>query len=280
MVPHQRQHPVDGAVRAVTGRIFLHRQATLHDAPAFAETVCLAIPVHLAFGRNGGEEALRVLQRVYRCGEPGGGQARRHYAGMGRAARVERLRHRAEIGHQAGALRRAQGERLGSPRRVEPAQMGTGGGGRDGAEDPGRVPALAVMVTAFPARQLRPDLVAGDERHHHVAAGRIQRFRLGEDRGDQHGAGVAAQGNVVVVQRMGGDAVDPGRIGGAGGLLAEIQRGRTRRGLQHLLQQPGRLLLPPGEHHADAVDETGPRDRGGLLGHAVGRQVGHELAEV
>ena len=67
--------------------------------------------VGIALGRNGTEEALRMFQRVGVGGEAGLRQSRGHDAGMRRLAGVERLRHGAKIGHDAGALRRPERDR-------------------------------------------------------------------------------------------------------------------------------------------------------------------------
>ena len=98
----QVQHAVDGAVGAVAGGIFLDAQALRQDRP-FGAGLALAGAVLGAGGGDRVQEPLRMLQRVGVGGEAGLGQARGHDAGVRGLAGVERLRHGAEIRHQAGA---------------------------------------------------------------------------------------------------------------------------------------------------------------------------------
>ena len=192
---------------------------------------------------------------------------------------MERLGHGAEIRHQPGTLRRAERDRLRGLFRIQPSQRGAGGGGGDRAEDAGRVPALAVMRAEVARHQLGPDLVAGEEGGHHVAARAAQALRLGQNGRHQHRARVAAQRNVVVVERVGGRAVDPGGFRRGRRAAGEAQRGIAGAGREHLRQDARRILAPPGDHHADAVDEAGAGDARRLVRHAVGRQVGDEVTK-
>ena len=87
---------------------------------------------------------------------------------------------------------------------------GAGRGRADRAVQAGRMPALLVQQAGIAAEQLGPGFVAGDIGDDHVGAGGAERFGLGQDRRHQHGAGMAAQSHVVVVERMRRGAVDPG----------------------------------------------------------------------
>ena len=225
------------------------------------------------------QEALRVFQRVGVGGEAGFGQAGGHDAGMGGFAGMERLGHGAEIRHQAGGLRCAEGDGDGGFLGVQLAQLGAGRGGADRAIKPGGMPALLVQQPGVAAEQFSPGLIAGDVGGDHVGAGGAEMFGLGQDGGDQDGAGMAAQGDIVIVQRMGGGAVDPGGFRSRGLAVAEGQGGGTVAGCQRLGHDAHAVFVAAGDHGADGVDEAHARDAGGLLRQAVRREVGDELAK-
>ena len=183
----QFEHPVERPMGAVAGRVFLDAESLLQDVPFLAENRGGAVAIRLALGRDRAEKALRVFERVGRGGEPRFGEARRNQPGMRRAPGMERLRHRAEIGHDAARLRGRQRDRHGGLLGVEPAQRGASSAGADRTENAGRVPALDVMMAGVAARQLGPGLVAGDIGGEHLLATETQRLRLGQDRRHQHG---------------------------------------------------------------------------------------------
>ncbi len=60
-----------------------------------------------------------MLERVRRGGKARFGETRRDQPGMRRAAGVERLCHRAEIGHDPAALGSRQCQGVGRPRGIE-----------------------------------------------------------------------------------------------------------------------------------------------------------------
>ena len=275
---HQVQHAVDGAMRAVAGGILLDAEALRQDGPVLTG-MRFAVAILGAAGRDRMQEALRMFERVHAGGEAGLGEARRHDAGVSGFAGVERLGHGAEIRHQAGTLRGAERDRLRGLFGVQTAQAGAGRRGADGTVEAGGVPALLVQQAAVATEQLRPGFVAGDVGDDHVGARGVQGFGLGQDGGDQHGAGMAAQADVVVVERVGGGAVDPGGLGGGALLCAEGEGGGAVGGRQHLLHDAHAILAAAGDHGADAVDEAEARDADGVLRQAVRREVGDELAE-
>ena len=103
-------------------------------------------------------------------------------------------------------------------------------------------------------------------------------FRLGQDRGDQHGAGVSAQRDIVVVQRMRRSAVDPGGLGGRGLAVAEGQGRRTVAGARVSVMMRTLSSLRPAII-VPMVSMKPMRAIGGLFRQTVGRQIGDELAE-
>ncbi len=112
-----------------------------------------------------------------------------------------------------------------------------------------------MMKPPLATDQLRPGLVARDIGGHHVTARHVERLGFGQDGRNENRAGMAAQRNIIEIERMGRGAVDPGRLRSVGLLLAEIQRGVAGTGIENLAQNAGRLLLTACDHDADTVDE-------------------------
>ena len=220
-----------------------------------------------------------MFERVGSSGEAEFGEPRRDQAGMRRPAGMERFRHRTEIGHDAAGLRCRERDRRGRALGVEPAQIGAGRAGADRAKDAGRVPALAVMVAGVAARQLGPALVAGDIGGEHLAPAEAQRLGFGEDRWHQHGRDMAAAADIVVVERVAGGAVDPGRFRRGGGLAGEIEARSPGRRLQPLAQQLRRRVVGTGDHRRDCVDKAGTGDLDRLRRQLLERQIRGKPAE-
>ena len=256
LVAQQVEGAVDGPMRAVAQRILLHAEALAEDRPV-ASGLGRRAAVDVALGRDGREEAQRMLQRVRRGREAGGGKARGDDAGMRRASGVERLGHGAEVGDEAGALRGAERNRGGGLVGVEAAQRGAGRGRADGAEDARGVPALLVVLVGIAALQVGPHLVARDVGRRHLRAARLQRLALRQDGRHQHRARMAAQRHIVVVERVRGRAVDPGRLRRRHALAHQVEAGVSRRRRQRLQQDPRRVLDAAGDHGADAVGKAG-----------------------
>ena len=233
----------------------------------------------VALGRGGGEEAQRMLQRVGRGGEAGSRQPRRDDARVRRPSRMEGLRHGAEVGDQAGALRGAERDRLRRLVRIEAAQRGAGRSGGDGAEDARGVPALLVVLLGIAALQVGPHLVARDIGRGELRAGGAQRLALGQDGRHQHGARVAAQSHVVVVERVRGGAVDPGGLGGRHARAGQVEGGVARGRSQRLQQDARRVLDAARDQGADAVGKAGVHHGEGVGGDVGEAQGGHERAE-
>ena len=127
------------------------------------------------------------------------------------AADLKRFGHGAEIGDQACGHRggnRHCGRNTGS---IEAAQFGARRGCGDWPEHRRRVPALAMQRHWLAFQKFGPDLVACDIGRQHLGAARSARLALREDRRHQHGARMAVERNVVVVQNVRGNAIDQRR---------------------------------------------------------------------
>jgi hypothetical protein len=80
---------------------------------------------------------------------------------------------------------------------------------------------------------------------------------------------MAAQRNIIEIERMGRGAVDPGRLRRVGLAFAEIQRGLAGTRIENLTQNAGRLLFTACDHDANTVDESRAGDGRSLRGHTV-----------
>ncbi len=212
-----------------------------------------------------------MLERILGGGEPGGGEARRGDAGLGGAAGLQRLGHGAEIGDHAGRHRGGHAERLGRLGGVELAQIGAGGGRGDRAEHRRRVPALAVIGILVALDQMGPHLVARDIGGDGIAPARAQRLGLGEDGGNEDDAGMAGEGDIVIVEGMAGDRVGERRLRGGRAFGAEIKArlagpAACAKRFPHDARD---RLVDAGEHHRDAIGDAGA--------HHVQRRLGQRL---
>ena len=114
------------------------------------------------------------------------------------------------------------------------------------AVDAGGMPAALVQVAFLAQRELRPDLEADDVGGDHVLPARSERFAFGEEGRDEDRAAVAA--GIVVIERVGGGAVDP--------------RGEWSRGAARGEEDRSFRLLAAVEHGArDDLRPPAPRCR-------------------
>ena len=97
-----------------------------------------------------------------------------------------------------------------------------------------------------------------------------------EERGNEHGAGVAGERHVVVVQHVSRHAVDQRRVLGRelapGGNLR--RRVLAARGGDHARHDANGFLVGAGDHHADAIGDADARGFGravGKIGNPDGR---------
>ncbi len=266
---------------AIAGRVFLDADPVGDDFPIAAEPVGRALAIGFALGRHRAQKSLAMLERVGRRGKADLGEPRRDYPGMRRPAGVERFGHRAEIGHDAAAVRGRERQGMGGARRIETAQQGASRRRADRAENAGRMPALAVMVAGIACGELGPGFVAGDIGREHVAARGAERLALGEDRRHHHGARMAAQrGDIVVIERMPGGAVDPCRLRRRRALAGEIQCRLAAGGRQRAAQQLGCRVLRPGDHRGDAIGKADARHLDRLGRQPLERKLRDKAAEI
>ena len=93
---------------------------------------------------------------------------------------------------------------------------------------------------------------------------------------------MAVQGDVVIVEHMRGDAVDQRRIGDVA--TAErrdegCKRAAVGRG-QLAIDEADHRLAGAGDHHAEAIGETGLRDVPGLARNVGKREARYERTEI
>src|SRR5271166_4462718 len=100
------------------------------------------------------------------------------------------------------------------------------------------MPTFAVMVAGVAPGELGPGLVARDVGGEHGAPRGAVRLALGDDRWDEHGARMPPQrGDIVIVERVPGGAVDPRCLGCGGPLAGEVQARLAARRVPSLAQQ-------------------------------------------
>src|SRR5947208_7013480 len=125
-------------------------------------------------------EALRRFENAWVGGEPAAGEERREQSGLGGAAGMQRLGHRAERRLEAGGLRAGDPERVEPPLLVEPEEVRTRRRGTEGADGGRRVEARAVVAGPEQRRQTTLELDAGHQRGEKVRA--ASTLLLGEAR--------------------------------------------------------------------------------------------------
>ncbi len=136
-----------------------------------------------------------------------------------------------------------------------------------------------MMMAGVAARQLGPNLIAGDIGGEHLAAAKSQGFCLGQDRREQHRRDMAAAADIVVVERVAGGAVDPGRFGRGRPLAGKIEAGRAGHRRQPLAQQLRRRVVRAGDHRRDRVDDAGAGGLDRRGGQFFEAEAGDEPAE-
>ena len=164
--------------------------------------------IDLAARRDRLQQPGVVLDGVGRGRHAALGEPRRDQPGLRGATQVERLGHRPEIGDHAAGERGRDADRVARPCGIEPAQHCGGRGGGHRTEHGTGVPALAVMLVLVARDQLGPHLVARDIGRDHGLAVGTAFLRLRQDRGHQHGAGMAAERGVVEIEHVRGDRVE------------------------------------------------------------------------
>ncbi len=202
------QDRIDNAVRGIADRILFDRQSCSENRRVGWGNFDRAVHVHTTCRRKRLQKASRVLKYIGTGRKPKHRQMNRlNPAGCGPASV-----HRPEVGDQPAGHGRGQAEGVRSDARRQPIQIRNGRGGRDRAKYPGRVPAFHVKRIAFARGQLRPHFVADDIGPQHIFPGRGQPMALSENRRHEDGARMRRQGDVVIVENVGGDAIDHRRV--------------------------------------------------------------------
>ena len=168
-----------------------------------------------------------------------------------------------------------------TPLASRPRNLAQAAAARDGAEHGGRMPALAMQRHAFAHQQLGPDFEAGDIGGQHLGAARSAGLALGQDRRHQHGARMAVERHVVVIQNVSGDAVDQrrgfGRAPGAGGNERD-ERGAA--GITKLaIDQSDLRVARAGDQDAETVGDAGAGDGGAFRRDLAQAEIGDEAAK-
>jgi len=129
--------------------------------------------------------------------------------------------------------------------------------------------------------ELGPGLVAGDIGGEHRTSRGAERLSFGEDRRDQHGRRMAAQrGDVVIVERVPGGAVDPCGLGCWRPLAGEVQSRLAARRVERLAQQLRCGVMGTGDHRRDRVDKANACDIGRPLGQPLERDLRDKAAKI
>ena len=223
-----------------------------------------------------------MLQRIERRRQPGLRQARGNDAGLPGTADLEGFCHGAEIGDQAAGHRRRDCHRGRRLRRIETAQFRAGRSRGDRSKHGRRMPALAMQRHRLAQQKLGPHFVAGHIGRQHFGAARSAGFALGEDRRNQHGARMAVERHVVVVQHMRGNAVDQGRGLGAAPRARGNERSERRAAAvaQLAIDQRNLRIAAACDQNAEAVGDAGAGDVTAFRRNLAQAQFGDEAAKV
>jgi hypothetical protein len=126
-------------------------------------------------------------------------------------------------------LRGAEPQRVTGFARVELAQRRARGGGPDRTENVRRVPAFHVVHVGLASDELGPDFVARDVSVEHLRAGRSQLLADSQNSRHQRGTRMAAQRDVVVIERVRRDSHDERGFGRRSLPIAEPELHRAWR---------------------------------------------------
>ena len=168
----------------------------------------------------------------------------------------------------------AERQRLCRPFSIQAVQGRARGGCADGAEDPGWMPALLMMLVRVTPREFGPDFVSRSIGGCQLGAGRPEGLALGEDRRNQDRARMSAQGDIVEVEGVGGSSIDQRRIWRRNPRTRKIEAGVACSRRQHLLEQLRCLLDAACYHRPGAVGKPQPYDRKGLLRDCLELEIG------
>ncbi len=199
---------------AAAARVLFDGKPRIDDVPGRTPIGDDGVDGEVALAIEHAQETLPVFDGVGRCGKILRRQQRGVQSVTRRLANVQRFRHRAKIRLQAGGERRCQCQRLRGFLHRQAEQLRTGRGGAEHTDGGGRMPALLVMVEIDAAGDPGFRFPAGDIGGDEIAAVAAARFRQGKQRRQDRSRGVATQrvAAIVIIQRMGGGAVDRCRI--------------------------------------------------------------------
>ena len=249
---------IDAGVGRDTARVVFDGDAPFDEVPNFAQ---FGVRTHVA-GEVFCEHFVEfdmAADAVLRRGKAVFGELGRLDAVPGGEPAMQRLGHGAEIPHMARGHGGANAERHFHLLRCELEQSSGGGAGAHGADGAGGVPARAQRVQGLNGfADLGHDLEAECVGGQHVLAGRAQLFAEGDGGGHEGDRRMAHKrpGDVVVIERMGGGAVDHGGMVGRGFKAVTPDGGDFLAGA---LPGPvggdlARRVLGAGQRDADAIE--------------------------
>src|SRR6266850_938168 len=221
----QRERAIDGGEGVAAAGVVLERHA--RDVEVAPEPGERLLPVGVVAHRAA--EARFAFHHVERAGDAFARRERRGDARLGRAAGVQRLRHRvhAEGLLQSGGERGYRSESMGESLRVQLQQLGGGGTGPEAADGAGVVP-VAVMRASHRGADARRDLIADDDGAQEILILKTQGMRGGNGR--RAGVVDAVAIDIVDLDGMRRAAVDErqgARIAGLAERFHQKRRGRN-----------------------------------------------------
>jgi hypothetical protein len=130
-------------------------------------------------------------------------------------------------------------------------------------------------------QKLGPNLVTGDIGGQELGATGAKGLALRDDGRHQDGAGVAIERDIVVVQYVGGRAIDESRILDVSSLERRNERGEGAAvGAGHFpIDECDHRILRAGDHHAETIGDPRLGDRLGLGRDVLQGEAGHEMSE-
>ena len=129
------------------------------------------------------------------------------------------------------------------------------------------MPALAVQRRRLARQEFGPHFEPRDVGCKHFCTARSVRLTLGQDRRHQDGAGVAVEADVVIVQHVGGYAINEGRAFNGAPRARGDERGRRRlrridtARAQLAIDKTNFWIARSGDQNAEAVGNSGARNR-------------------
>ncbi len=223
-----------------------------------------------------------MLQRIRRGGQARVCEAGRKHARLRRPADLEGFGQTSEVGNKSASHRRRDGECCLRFLRAEVAKFSTGGRRGDSATDCSRVPALLVQRHRLTDQELDPDLVTRNISGEQFRTACAEGFTLGDDTGNEHGAGMAVERDIVIVEDVRCRAVHERCIFDITLLKRRNQGGQhpSIRPCQLPVEHVDGRFARARDHHAETVGDPSLGNGLGRGGHVLERQIGYEAAKV